>query len=253
VGTLYLIRHGQASYGEADYDRLSARGAEQARAVGAWLAKVKIDALYSGPLKRQVQTAEHAIDAARALGVTLPVRAQLDELAEYPAFEMLRHMLPRLTAEDPRFAALESPGRAGTRSAAEGRRGESIETSPTPKLLDKAFHAILTKWASNEWVTDEVENVSAFVARVRTGVVSVLASAPAGARIACVTSAGPIAVAVGLTFGIPEARMVRQSIVIRNASVTELKFRSQSFSLDETSLVTFNNTGHLPDDLHTER
>lgn len=233
MGTLYLIRHGQASYGEADYDQLSVRGCEQARAVGAWLAKVKLDALYSGPLKRQVQTAEHAIDAARALGVTLPVRAQLDELAEYPAFEMLRHMLPRLTAEDPRFAALE--------------------TSPTPKLLDKAFHTILTKWASNEWVADEVENVSAFVARVRTGIVNVLAAAPAGARIACVTSAGPIAVAVGLTFGIPEARMVRQSIVIRNASVTELRFRSQGFSLEETSLVTFNQTGHLPDTLHTER
>ncbi|MDX2091335.1 MAG: histidine phosphatase family protein [Kofleriaceae bacterium] len=233
MGTLYLIRHGQASYGEADYDRLSARGCEQARAVGTWLAKAKIDALHSGPLKRQVQTAEYATGAATALGVTLPVRAELEELAEYPAFEMLRHMLPRLAAEDPRFAVLE--------------------TSPTPQLLDKAFHTILHKWASDEWVTDEVERVSAFVARVRNGIVRVLAAAPAGARIACVTSAGPIAVAVGLTFGIPEARMVRQSIVIRNASITELRFRSQGFSLEETSLVTFNNTGHLPDHLHSER
>ena len=34
MSTLYLIRHGQASYGEADYDRLSPRGVEQAKAVG---------------------------------------------------------------------------------------------------------------------------------------------------------------------------------------------------------------------------
>ena len=54
MGTLYLIRHGQASYGEADYDKLSARGAEQAAAVGRWLAGKKIDALYAGPLRRQV-------------------------------------------------------------------------------------------------------------------------------------------------------------------------------------------------------
>ena len=233
MGTLYLIRHGQASYGEADYDRLSVRGREQARAVGAWLARTKLDALYSGPLQRQVQTAEHARDAANALGVSLPARAQLEELAEYPAFEMLRHMMPRLVAEDPHFAALS--------------------TAPTPELLDRAFKAILAKWASDEWVTDEVERVSAFVARVRAGLLRVLATAPAGARIACVTSAGPIAVAVGLTFGLPPVRMVRQSIVIRNASVTELKFRSQGFSLEETSLVTFNLTGHLPDELHTER
>lgn len=233
MGTLYLIRHGQASYGEADYDRLSVRGREQARAVGAWLARAEVQALYSGPLTRQVQTAEHAAEAAGALGVVLPARAEIAELAEYPAFQMLQHMLPRLTAEDPSFGALS--------------------TAPTPKLLDRAFHTILGKWASDEWVFDEVERVSAFVDRVRAGLVRVLAAAPAGARIACVTSAGPIAVAVGLTFGLPAVRMVRQSTVIRNASVTELKFRSRGFSLDETSLVTFNLTGHLPDDLHTER
>ena len=39
VGTLYLIRHGQASYGEPDYDRLSPRGIEQALAVGRWAAR----------------------------------------------------------------------------------------------------------------------------------------------------------------------------------------------------------------------
>jgi len=233
VGTLYLIRHGQASYGEADYDRLSARGREQARALGAWLAKAKVDALFSGPLKRQVQTAEHATDAAGALGVTLPVRAEVEELAEYPAFQMLQHMLPRLTAEDPQFAALAQ--------------------TPSPQLFDRAFRTVLHKWAADEWMHDEVESVSAFVARVRRGLERVLTAAPSGARIACVTSAGPIAVAVGLAFGVTEARMVRQSIVIRNASVTELKFRSTARSPEESSLVTFNLTGHLPDELHTER
>ena len=43
MSTLYLIRHGQASYGEADYDRLSPRGIEQARAIGRWAASVGLD------------------------------------------------------------------------------------------------------------------------------------------------------------------------------------------------------------------
>lgn len=239
MGTLYLIRHGQASYGESDYDKLSERGQTQARAVGRWLADRKVDALYSGPLRRQVQTADLAIEEAIAAGAALPERHTLLELAEYPAFEMLQHLVPRLVQEDEKFAALR--------------------TAPTPRLLDEAFHTILAKWASDEWWVDGVERVSAFVARVREGLTRVLASAASGAKIACVTSAGPIGVAVGLTFGIPEARMVRTSIVIRNASVTELRFRTQDFARhaawkpEQVSLVTFNVTGHLPDELHTER
>lgn len=239
MGTLYLIRHGQASYGEADYDKLSARGFEQAAAVGRWLATRKLHALYAGPLKRQVQTAEHARAAAARAGVTLPDAHPLLELAEYPAFEMLQHLVPRLVAEDAKF--------------------EALKTAPTPRLLDEAFHTILAKWAGDEWVVDGVERVGEFVARVRAGLTRVLASAPPGAKLACVTSAGPIGVAVGLTFGIPEARMVRTSIVIRNASVTELRFRTQDFARDaawkpeQVSLVTFNSTGHLPDELNTDR
>jgi len=54
VGTLFLIRHGQASYGEVDYDRLSTRGQEQARALGRLFANSRpLDHIYAGPLTRQ--------------------------------------------------------------------------------------------------------------------------------------------------------------------------------------------------------
>jgi broad specificity phosphatase PhoE len=231
VGALYLIRHGQASYGETDYDRLSTKGHEQARAVGHWLAQAKLDRLYAGPLKRQQQTVTIAREAA---GVSTEI-ATLPELAEYPAFEMLQHLVPRLVAEDPKFAQLTS--------------------APTPRLLDDAFHTILGKWSKDEWSVDGVERVGEFVHRVRTGLDHVLRAAGSGARIACVTSAGPIGVAVGLAFGIPDERMVRTSIVIRNASITEFRFRSQNFDWqpDQLSLVTFNVTAHLPPELATER
>lgn len=239
MGTLFLIRHGQASYGEADYDRLSVRGQEQARAVGRWLTTAKIDEIYSGPLRRQVQTVSFATEAATALGTALPASTELPEMAEYPAFEMLKHFVPRLVALDAKFAAIES--------------------SPTPRLLDEAFHTILARWASDEWHVDGLERVAEFVGRVRGGLTRMLSGARSGSRIACVTSAGPIGVAVGLTFGIPDSRMVRTSIVIRNASITELKFRTQDFARsaawrpEQVSLVTFNLTSHLTDEQHTER
>jgi broad specificity phosphatase PhoE len=235
VGTLYLIRHGQASYGEADYDRLSPRGVAQARAVGAWAADQRLAAVFAGPLRRQQQTAQYAAEAAAAAGTTLPAVQSLAELAEYPAFELLQHLVPRLVAEDPRFAALTS--------------------APTPRLLDDAFQRILGRWSRDEWTAEGVERVATFVDRVRTGLDRVLRAAGSGARLACVTSAGPIGVAVGLVFGIPAERMVRTSIVVRNASITELRFRSQGFDWqpDQLSLVTFNATAHLSEELHTER
>ncbi|HMG53615.1 MAG TPA: histidine phosphatase family protein [Kofleriaceae bacterium] len=238
MGTLYLIRHGQASYGEVDYDRLSPRGVEQAGAIGRWAATAGLGALYVGPLRRQQQTAQYAAEAAEAAeaaGGRLPVAQPLAELAEYPAYEMLQHMVPRLIAEDAAF--------------------EQLTTAPTPRLLDQALQTILRKWSRDEWTADGIERIDAFVARIRSGLDRVLRAAGSGARLACVTSAGPIGVAVGLVFGIPAERMMRTGIVIRNASITELRFRSQGFDWqpDQLSLVTFNVTSHLPEELHTER
>ncbi|MCW5800955.1 MAG: histidine phosphatase family protein [Deltaproteobacteria bacterium] len=232
MGTLLLIRHGQASYGEVDYDRLSSRGHEQARAIGRFLARSRLDATYAGPLRRQQET----IATARAEGgEAIPAPVTVDELAEYPAFEMLQHFIPRLVEGDPRFAALT--------------------TAPTPKLLDEAFHAILGRWARDEWSVDGVERIEAFVARVRAGLDRIIRAAASGARIAIVTSAGPIGVAVGLTLGVTAERMVRTSATIRNASISELLFRGAGFAWhpDQISLLTFNLTAHLPDELHTHR
>src|SRR5262245_30013581 len=87
MATLLLIRHGQASYGDVDYDRLSSRGEAQAREVGKLLAGMAIDRLFVGPHKRQVDTAALARETAAAL----PAATQLAELAEYPGFELVRH------------------------------------------------------------------------------------------------------------------------------------------------------------------
>jgi broad specificity phosphatase PhoE len=231
MATLLLIRHGQASYGQLDYDRLSPRGEDQARALGRFLAEARLDALYAGPLRRQTQTAALAAETA---GAALPAATTIDELAEYPAFELVQHFMPKLIAEDPAFSGLA--------------------TAPTRDLADRAFRTMLGKWSRDEWTVEGVERVTEFAARVRAGLERAIAAARSGARIGVITSAGPIGVAVGLVFGATEHHMVRTSVVVRNASITELRFHTDAFAWhpERISLVTFNATHHLPSDLHTE-
>lgn len=64
MGQVLLVRHGQASFGTDDYDRLSPLGEDQAAAVGRALAGVRPDLVVHGSLRRQRETAEHALAAA---------------------------------------------------------------------------------------------------------------------------------------------------------------------------------------------
>ena len=58
MGTLYLVRHGQASFGEADYDRLSPMGHQQSRRLGEYFAGqgLVFDAVITGTLRRHAET-----------------------------------------------------------------------------------------------------------------------------------------------------------------------------------------------------
>ena len=56
--TLYLVRHGQASFGADDYDQLSALGQRQSVRLGEYFKSkgVTFSAAMTGTLKRQTQT-----------------------------------------------------------------------------------------------------------------------------------------------------------------------------------------------------
>ncbi|MFC6154580.1 histidine phosphatase family protein [Nocardioides yefusunii] len=66
MGQVLLVRHGQASFGTSDYDRLSTTGEHQAGLVGAALAASGVvpDRIVHGGLRRQRDTAALAIAAA---------------------------------------------------------------------------------------------------------------------------------------------------------------------------------------------
>lgn len=87
---VYLIRHGQASFGADDYDVLSATGHLQGKHAGAELRRrgVRPDQVWSGTLRRQRET-------AHAAGLDVPLR-------EDPRWNEFDHLgLVRETAGEP--------------------------------------------------------------------------------------------------------------------------------------------------------
>ncbi|HZJ04211.1 MAG TPA: histidine phosphatase family protein [Nocardioidaceae bacterium] len=67
MSVILLVRHGQASFGEPDYDALSELGVRQSQILGRALAArgVEPDLLVTGRMKRHLQTLEHAAESAR--------------------------------------------------------------------------------------------------------------------------------------------------------------------------------------------
>ena len=67
MGAIHLVRHGQASFGSGDYDRLSETGHLQARLAGEDMAArgLRPDVIIHGGLRRQRETAEGILAALR--------------------------------------------------------------------------------------------------------------------------------------------------------------------------------------------
>src|SRR5882757_4767017 len=100
MGAIYLVRHGQASFGAEDYDALSERGFEQSTVVGAELKRrgVTFSQARSGSLARQRDTAATAL---KALGADVPVTED-PRWNEYDHVDIARHHAGGAAQEDSR-------------------------------------------------------------------------------------------------------------------------------------------------------
>ena len=203
----YLVRHGQASARARDYDVLSPLGEQQARALGRRIAveKLPIEALFSGPRKRQRDTALHLIAAAREHGLELPEPRELPSGDEIPLDAILAVWLPRVVDSD-----------AVARSIAQ--RDFEHDLREVRRVLIGAMQA----WAAGEVTAPSLPTFEQFCARVDEALHEVRGTA---ATTLFVTSAGPVATALhlaaheGLT---TPADVMRLAMAIENASVTRL-------------------------------
>jgi len=221
VSEIFLLRHGQASFGAEDYDRLSQLGERQVRLLGEHLAALGIgfDAVYSGSMRRQRDSARIVL---QAMGVDEPpaiqAMAQFDEFAHLPILREYLGMRARAGDEEVDIGRLRSDRR----------------------YFQQVFDAATRRWIGRDLVAPDIEDWEAFCGRVSEGIAAIRQRHVGGQRVLVSTSAGAISVAVQAILGMPRDQALKLAWVVGNSSLTRVLYHG-----DRISLAAFNSLTHL--------
>lgn len=219
MAAIYLIRHGQASFGQANYDALSERGTQQATLIGADFRQrqIQFDAVIQGGMQRHAQTAQHCLRAMDYQG-DIQTDSAFDE---YPHEEVLHRLYPEF-ADTSALAAF-------------------LAESPHPRqAFQSLFRKAVARWMSGDHDQDYSEPWPQFRARCHAGIADWMARDPSLKTVAVFTSGGPIALAVQYALGLPDQTAIELSWSTINAAVTRLLHKQ-----DRLSLSYFNDFSHL--------
>lgn len=204
MATVYLIRHGQASFGQENYDQLSALGQQQATRLGTVMAQriEPFDAVYLGSMKRHKQTAINCLHGfGQDFGAT---EATIDAAwNEYDHQDILRQFRPEFVTAKSMMTFLR-------------------EQKDPKAAFEKDFNDAINRWISSEYDSDYVESWGSFTARVHGGLKSLLANNPDKKNIAVFTSGGPISLLSQYLLGVPPEKIMQLNWTLLNCGVTKV-------------------------------
>ena len=217
MGHLYLVRHGQASLGAADYDQLSPLGIQQSQRLGAhWHAQgLRFDTVITGSLKRHAQTLasiQHSM-ASQHEPLIWP------GLNEYDSEAIIRTI----------------------------HSGELVKPTTTEGYKQ---HFRLLRDGLTQWMAGVVtpKGMPSYVDFAK-GVVSALDHIRQQhvGNVLLVSSGGPIATAVAHVLRVSPETSIELNMRIRNTAVSEF-----SFNPKRHNLVAFNSVPHLETPSHKD-
>lgn len=223
MGQIYLVRHGQASFGSANYDQLSDLGREQARLLGEWFANCqqKFHRVVTGDMERHRQTA-HACIAVLPKALRVEMDWQTDAgFNEYDHHEVLIRYRPEF--DDP----------------AEVRRFFA-ETDKARYVFQEIFAAAMARWMSGEHDGDYREPWSAFRSRCIAALQRLIESAGQSQSIAVFTSGGTIATLCQHALALQDKQVATLNWTLVNCAVTKFLYRPGALTLSY-----LNNYAHL--------
>jgi broad specificity phosphatase PhoE len=211
MGTLYLVRHGQASFGAADYDQLSDLGARQCERLGQWFGArgIAFDTVLTGTLKRHAQSLA-AIEAGllrRHEALALP------GLNEYDSEAVVRAIHP---------GPLAAP-----------------DTPEQRRLHFRLLRDGLLAWMAGSAQPKGLPTHAEFSAGVVRALDQVREKHADGTTLV-VSSGGPISIALGHVLGLGAEAVIDLNLQLRNSAVCELRVAPKRHTL-----ITFNTLPHL--------
>ncbi|CAI8780147.1 Histidine phosphatase family protein [Pseudomonas sp. IT-93MI4] len=224
MGSIYLIRHGQASFGADDYDVLSPIGVRQAEVLGQHLAElgIRFDRCLAGDLRRQQHTATSALEQFTAKGLSVPTLETDSAFNEFDADAIIRALIPAMLEDEPEAIDI-------LRNAAQNRAE-----------FQRIFALVIERWLAGTYDTPGLESWLGFVERVQAGLHRVLEQADGNQKIAVFTSGGTITALLHLITQMPARQAFELNWQIVNTSLNQLKFRGR-----EVALASFNSHAHL--------
>lgn len=212
MGNLYLVRHGQASFGAVDYDNLSSLGVQQSVRLGEYFAQkgIQFDAVLTGSLRRHAQTW-----AGIAKGAAL----------EHDPF-----VWPGLNEYD-------------SEAVIQAIHPQPLQKPDTPEVYRHHFRLLrdgLRQWMNGVVSPKGMPTYTEFVHGVSSALDHVRQNC--SGNVLMVSSGGPISTAVGHLLGTTPETTIELNLRIRNSSVTEFDFNPKRHAL-----VTYNTLPHLDD------
>ena len=214
MGTLYLVRHGQASFGADDYDQLSPLGHRQSVRLGEYLRErwqregTPVQTVLMGSLRRHRQTWEGIAEGA-GLKLSASIWPDLDEYDSHALIEAIR------------------PG--------------PLPKPDTPEKYREHFRLLreaLKSWMAGQTTPRGMPSYAQF----KVGVARVLdhVRTQHDSDVLLVSSGGPISTAVGHVLGTPAETTIDLNMRIRNTALSELVFTPKRHML-----MTYNTLPHL--------
>jgi len=224
MSEIYLFRHGQASFGEENYDRLSSNGVKQSQILARHLVQTGkfFDAIYFGEMERQQKTAQEFIDFCSQNQLATPQPIISDAFNEYDSVAVWQALVPELKQEAPSIAK------------------DAAEIAGDKKAFQQVFSKVMNRWISGSYQASEIPNWNDFKQRVRQGLADLIARQGARKQIAIFTSGGPISVIVQAALDLTDPKTLDVSWQLMNASITRIKYNRRGIML-----AVFNDVTHL--------
>ena len=202
MASIYLIRHGQASFGQQNYDCLSDVGELQARHLGKKLYDrlPRFDAVCMGTMLRHRQTAEGCLEG---MNDSHDQFTALDGWNEYDHENIL-------AAFSDDFATPK------------GVENFVREQENPKKAFEKLFNDAMNRWMSGEHDQDYVESWDNFQNRVKDALKKTIEQHAGAKHIAVFTSGGPITLVSQYLLGVPPQNIMQMNWTLVNCGVTKL-------------------------------